>query len=79
MPGYPQQVENFIEVQLWGIQIQEPITALTDLLITAVCWYIFIKLRPLKERSRVYRLFRSFFFMMGLATLLGGIFGHAGD
>jgi hypothetical protein len=61
----------------WGVRIQEPITALTDLLITAVCWYLFAKLRPYKEKSRVYRLFQSFFFMMGLATLLGGIFGHA--
>ncbi len=68
---------EIVEWNFNGILIQEPVTTLTDIMITVVCWFVFLRLKPYHFRSIVYRLFRYFFFMMGLATLLGGIFGHA--
>lgn len=68
---------EIIEIYILGIRIQEPMTVLTDFFITITCWSIFISLKGYHERAPVFRLFRYFFFMMGLATLLGGIFGHA--
>jgi len=68
---------DIIEFYFRGILIQEPVTAITDIFITITCWYIFLRLKPYHNNALAYRLFRYFFFMMGLATLLGGIFGHA--
>lgn len=60
----------------FGIRIDEPVTTLTDLIVSAVCLYAFFSLRKLWIPHRVYLLFRGFFLFMGLATLLGGILGH---
>lgn len=68
---------ELVDIYVSGIRIHEPITTLTDFFITATCWYIFFALKTYHEKALVFRLFRYFFFMMGLATLLGGIFGHA--
>lgn len=68
---------EIVEWNFNGILIQEPVTTITDIFITIVCWFVFLRLKPFHNLSLVYRLFRYFFFMMGLATLLGGIFGHA--
>lgn len=59
------------------ILIQEPVTAATDVLITTIAWVIFFRLKKLSVRNTSNLLYQYFFFMIGLATLLGGIFGHA--
>lgn len=58
-----------------GITLHEPVTVLTDLLVTAVCWYAFWKLRN-HPAGRLRFLFRAYFLSMGLATAYGGIIGH---
>jgi len=58
-----------------GITLHEPVTVLTDLLVTAVCWYAFWKLKN-HPAGRLNFLFRAYFFTMGLATAYGGIIGH---
>jgi len=63
-------------ITLYGVDILEPFTVLTDLLIAAVCFYAYAKLRNEKYKNSVYTFFRIFFFMMGLATIVGGILGH---
>lgn len=61
-----------------NIVIMEPVTVLTDLLIAAICFYGWYKLKKhhFKEH-RVVRLYRGFLLTMGLATAYGGIMGHA--
>ncbi len=58
-----------------GITLHEPVTVITDLLVTAVCWYAFWQLKGQKP-GRLNNLFRAYFFTMGLATAYGGIIGH---
>ena len=58
--------------------IQEPMTALTDLLIAAVSFYAFFRLRnrwPGPDTGE--RLYLWFFLLMGFSTLFGGLLSHA--
>ncbi|MBO6523031.1 MAG: hypothetical protein JJ971_04335 [Balneolaceae bacterium] len=64
-------------IELFGITIMEPMVTFTDLWITAVCIYAFIKLVKLNKPGKVHQYMRWYFFVMGLATFLGGILGHA--
>lgn len=64
-------------IDVFGISVEEPVTVLTDLIITLVCWVLFFHSSKQLPANRVTALYRYFFFVMGLATLFGGIFGHA--
>lgn len=55
----------------------EPMVTFTDLWITAVCVYAFVRLRKLNKPGKVHQYMRWYFLIMGLATFLGGILGHA--
>lgn len=63
-------------IQLLGIRIDEPVTTLTDLIITIVCFYAFFKLFSNKNKYKDSRFLNYFFLTMGLATLMGGLIGH---
>lgn len=64
------------DIYLFGLRIQEPVTTLTDLLISAVCIYAFyvIKKRTAPTRLNLYT--QYYFLLMGIATFWGGLFGH---
>lgn len=64
-------------VWIWGIKIDEPITTLTDLVVSAVCIYAFLKLTGHYNKSRVKNYLRFYFLGLGIATAIGGIIGHA--
>lgn len=64
-------------VYFFGLRVQQPVTAITDIFITAVCWYIFNRAGRETQKNKVTILYRYFFLVMGMATLAGGIFGHA--
>ena len=61
-------------IELYGILIQEPVTALTDLIVSVVCFYAFVKLKPTYSGAN---LLRYYFLLMALTTVYGGIIGHA--
>ncbi len=61
----------------FGIRIDEPVTTLTDVLVAAVCFYAFFKLRKVSDGSLLHKLVLWYFALMGGATLIGGIIGHA--
>lgn len=65
------------QIILWGITILEPITALTDMLVTLVSFYAFIKLKQRSESSGYMHLFPYFFLAMGISTLTGAVMTHA--
>lgn len=67
-----------IEATQWdfgSFVLHEPVTVLTDLLVTVVCWFAYFQLGKLPA-SRLGLLFRMYFLTMGLATAYGGIIGH---
>jgi len=65
------------DITLWGLRIAEPVTSLTALMIAVVCWYAWRRLGLPGRKSDVTLLIRGFFLLMALATLWGGIMGHA--
>lgn len=64
-------------IEVFGITIMEPMVTFTDLWITAVCFFALIKLIKLDKKGKVHQYMRWYFGIMGLATFLGGILGHA--
>lgn len=64
-------------IYLKGFRIDEPVTTLTDLLVSVVCLYAFIKLSRHPVKTRTLRFLRYYFLLMSLATFFGGLIGHA--
>lgn len=64
-------------IEILGVQVLEPITALTDLLVSGVCYYAFFKLNKSRSKKQVDIYFNYFFLTMGTATAWGGLIGHA--
>lgn len=60
-----------------GLRIDEPITTLTDLLVSLVCFYALNQIRKRMPPSTTKTLMAWYFLGMGLATMVGGIAGHA--
>src|SRR5689334_14000073 len=70
-------MEQQPSIELWGILVQEPVTTVTDLLVSFVCFRSFIILQRKKNKPVFYSTYSVFMLIMGLATLYGGIIGHA--
>ena len=64
-------------IEIFGTTIAEPMVTLTDLMITAVCVYAFVQLTKLGRKGKVHKYIRWYFGIMAIATLLGGLLGHA--
>jgi hypothetical protein len=63
-------------VHVLGLRIDEPVTMLTDLLVSLVCFVAFARLRNAGSRGNAQMFFRFYFLLLGTATLLGGVMGH---
>jgi hypothetical protein len=63
-------------IDIFGIRVLEPMTTLTDLMVSAVCFYAFFHLRRINRPELHFKFMNWFFFTMGLATALGGLIGH---
>jgi hypothetical protein len=70
------QYQHLPQVQVYGVTVLEPFNIVTNLLISAVCWYAFAQLRKQQARDRAQLLATYFFLIMGISTALGGIVGH---
>ncbi len=64
-------------INLLGIRIDEPIVTLTDLLVSVLCFIFAYKIHKSGKKERTFLYFKIYFFTMAIATLLGGIIGHA--
>ena len=64
-------------IWIFGIKIDEPVTALTNLIVTAVCLYAYSRVRSNLETSKFQRFIKYYFLILGIAIGIGGIFGHA--
>lgn len=63
-------------IHFLGIRVDEPMTTLTDLVVSAVCFYAFYTLTKKKLPGRTQLYFRYYFLLMGIATCIGGLVGH---
>jgi hypothetical protein len=66
-------------IEVAGIQILEPVTVLTDLLVSTICLFAFYKLKVEKYEEKLrpsVKLYKYFFLTMSLSTAYGGIIGH---
>lgn len=63
-------------IYIFGIRVDEPMTTLTDLLVSAVCFYAFYQLSKKKLTGHTQLYFRYYFLLLGIATCLGGLVGH---
>ncbi len=70
-------MEHINTINIAGIRIDEPIVTLTDLLVSALCFTFACKLHSSEKKEKVFLYFKIYFFVMGIATALGGIIGHA--
>lgn len=63
-------------IELLGIRIDEPITTLTDLFVSLVCFYAFYKLNKIPVQNKMHTFLKVYFISMGIATTIGGVVGH---
>ena len=63
-------------MELFGLQIMEPVVTLTDFLITGVCVYAFIQLSKKNLTDKAHWCMRWYFLLMALATFFGGLLVH---
>lgn len=60
----------------FGLRIDEPVTVLTDVLVSLVCFYAFYRLSNFPIKNRVHVYLKYYFLSMGVATFIGGVVGH---
>ncbi len=63
-------------VDILGIRLDEPVTTITDLIVSAVCYYAFYKIHTERPNYKLNIYMKFYFLSMGLATTIGGIIGH---
>lgn len=64
-------------IYIAGIRVDEPIVTLTDLIVSFLCLYFFYRIQKSGKKEKVFLYFKIYFLNMGIATLLGGLIGHA--
>ncbi len=67
----------FTSIEIGDISIHEPVTTLTDLLVSVVCIYAAIQLHKAKHSSFYFVFMKWFFIAMAAGTAISGIIGHA--
>ena len=65
------------DVFLFGLRIQEPITTLTDIFVSLICFYAFTQTRKKLPVGKLRNYLSYYFLLMGFSTLFGGVCGHA--
>lgn len=69
-------IEPQPSIEILGILIEEPITTVTDLFVTAVCFYAFYRLLKIPTMNKMHTYLKIYFVSMGIATAVGGLIGH---
>jgi uncharacterized protein DUF6962 len=64
-------------IEVFNLRIDEPITTATDLLMAAICFYAFFRIRQQESNGKIKGYFKYYFLTLGIATMTGGLLGHA--
>ncbi len=63
-------------IEIGGILLMEPVTVITNLFISVMCFYAFWKMGRDKVEGNALTFLRYYFLIMGIATTWGGFIGH---
>lgn len=64
-------------LNVFGIRVDEPVVTITDLVVSFLCFLFSFKIHRSGKKEKTFLYFKIYFLSMGVATLLGGIIGHA--
>ncbi len=64
------------DVVLLGLRVQEPITTITDLFVSAANFYGYYRIQKAGFTDNSRRFLKIYFLLMGFATALGGLLAH---
>lgn len=64
-------------INILTIRIEEPVTLVTDIFISALCFFAFFKLKKQENKSKAIQYFQLFFLCLATGTLLSGLIGHS--
>ena len=64
-------------IDIFGLEVLEPVTVVTDLLVSGVCLYAFYKIKTVKSSLPSLQLLKYYFLLLAISTAYGGIIGHA--
>ena len=64
-------------IDVLNIRIDEPVTTVTDLLLMLICLYAFLRIIKPYKTNGCSRYFSSYFLVLGLGAMTGGLLGHA--
>lgn len=70
-------MDEINSIQIFGLRVDEPIVTLTDLLVSFLCFYFYYRIQKSGKKEKVFLYFKIYFLNMGIATLFGGLIGHA--
>ena len=70
-------MDKVISIDFFALRIDEPMVSLTDLLVSFLCLLFFYKMHKNPTKNLSFSYFKYYFLIMGLATLFGGLLGHA--
>lgn len=64
-------------ISILGLRVDEPIVTITDLLVSVLCFIYAAKIHRWGNKEKIFLYFKLYFLVMGIATALGGLVGHA--
>ena len=64
-------------IDILNLRIDEPITAITDVLLAVICLYAFVGIGKHHPAGRMRNYLRFYFLILGMGALTGGLLGHA--
>lgn len=63
-------------IYIGNLRFDEPVTTITDLIVSFVCFYAFFKLNKISQNIKLHNYLKIYFLSMGIATFCGGVIGH---
>ncbi|MFQ3212724.1 MAG: hypothetical protein ACI9L9_000809 [Marivirga sp.] len=70
-------MDKIISIDILGLRVDEPMVTLTDLLVSFLCFLFFYKMHKNPTKSLSFTYLKYYFLIMGIATIFGGLVGHA--
>lgn len=64
-------------IEILNLRLDEPITTFTDILLGIMCIYAFFRIEKYKVAGNGFSYFKSYFLVLGLGAIAGGLLGHA--
>ncbi len=63
-------------IYIGNLRFDEPVSTITDFVVSAVCFYAFFKLNKIAKKEKLHYYLKIYFLSMSIATFCGGVIGH---